>query len=1179
MSFTDRQNRLLQAEDWKKVYQSYRNADFKSYDFDSLRRTMIRYLRENYPEDFNDYIESSEYLALIDMIAFLGQNISFRIDLNARENFLELAERRESVLRMARLLSYNPKRNLAANGLLKMVSVTTSENVLDSNNTNLAEQTILWSDPSNSNWKEQFQKVLNAALPQNGIIGKPIKSSTVDGVLTQQYRIDATNLDIPVYSFSKPVNGVTTQFEIVSTDIGDNQIIEEPPLPGNNLAFVYREDGQGNGSANTGYFCHFRQGQTSNNEFAIDNPISNQTIAIDATNVNDTDVYLYQLDSIGSESRLWTKIPSIEGNNVAYNDIFLDNRFLYAVQSRIDDRINLQFSDGIFGELPKGRFRIYYRTSANKQFIIRPADLTNINIEISYLSKQGTTETLTIGFELTSVVENSATTESNERIKRVAPQTYYTQNRMVTGEDYQIGPLNTSQQIIKAKSVNRTSSGISRYFDLIDATGKYSNTNIFATDGVIYREDFETKNSFTFASRTDIEGAVENTIYPLINARSTKNFYQSKYAKIIATDLQAEWQQYSSATNISTGILANIGNIPYQVGSFAGGALRYIEPGCLLKFTAPAGYYFKEGELLEGAGTEAGASEYIWTKVISVIGSGTAQQADGSGSITFNNIVPQGAILNEVRPKFNTRFTSDVYTQIIDQIFAYKTFGVRYDQGTRQWKVIINENLDSINQFSNGKAGDNTNNQLDSSWLLLFKTNGEKYDITTRGLRYIFESDKEVNFYYDSTDKIYDQKTGKLVKDVVKVLNVNTKPDSTSPFLNDIDWEIVNDFKNTSGYVNTKKIEVSFFDADDDGTLDDPDIFDAVVAPGTDTDSKYIYFKKQNINETDVFDYYNGADIRTVGTESEIGGFSQYTNNTVFYIVDVELFKILIDSKLVITNDYKAFVGRDKLRFQYIHSASSDKRIDPSASNIIDTYLLTREYDNNFRKYLRGETSRIPLPPSSDQLFINFGAEINRTKSLTDEVIYHPVKYKVLFGSQAEADLQAVFKIVKNSEGVVNDNDVKARVISAINQYFRLENWDFGDTFNFTELATYVMNQVSPDITTFLIVPKQGDKSFGSLFQINAQPDEIFISGATVDDIEVIDSITSSRIQASGQVVTSANINNTGITSAVLGTSTPTTASTTTGTTTTTTSSSSSSGSSGSSGSGGSGGSGGGYSY
>ena len=59
MSTTQRQNRLLLAEDWKRIYQSFRNAEFQSYDFDNLRRVMIAYLRENYPEDFNDYIESS----------------------------------------------------------------------------------------------------------------------------------------------------------------------------------------------------------------------------------------------------------------------------------------------------------------------------------------------------------------------------------------------------------------------------------------------------------------------------------------------------------------------------------------------------------------------------------------------------------------------------------------------------------------------------------------------------------------------------------------------------------------------------------------------------------------------------------------------------------------------------------------------------------------------------------------------------------------------------------------------------------------------------------------------------------------------------------------------------------------------------------------------------------------
>ena len=254
MSSTDRQNRLLLAEDWKRIYQTYRNADFKNYDFDNLRRTMINYLRDNYPEDFNDYIESSEYIALIDLIAYLGQNIAFRIDLNARENFLELAERRESILRLARLINYNPKRNIAASGLLKISAVNTTESVIDSNNVNLRDQTIVWNDATNPNWYEQFIKILNRTFSINENFGKPVQKSTVNGVPTETYRIITNDrTSIPVFPFNRTVDGNNLKCEIVSTVI-DTNIVEEAPLPGNNFSILYRNDSQGAGSSNTGFF-------------------------------------------------------------------------------------------------------------------------------------------------------------------------------------------------------------------------------------------------------------------------------------------------------------------------------------------------------------------------------------------------------------------------------------------------------------------------------------------------------------------------------------------------------------------------------------------------------------------------------------------------------------------------------------------------------------------------------------------------------------------------------------------------------------------------------------------------------------------------------------------------------------------------------------------------------------
>jgi hypothetical protein len=230
-------------------------------------------------------------------------------------------------------------------------------------------------------------------------------------------------------------------------------------------------------------------------------------------------------------------------------------------------------------------------------------------------------------------------------------------------------------------------------------------------------------------------------------------------------------------------------------------------------------------------------------------------------------------------------------------------------------------------------------------------------------------------------------------------------------------------------------------------------------------------------------------------------------------------------------SDYKAFTGRSDLKFQYVHSTDVTNRIDPSVTNIIDIYLLTRTYDNDFRSYLDGNVDSKPLPMSSDSMYNNFGKQINLIKSISDEVIYHPVKYKILFGDKAETKFQAVFKVVKNSSEVVNDDDVKVRVIQAINEYFALENWDFGDIFYFSELSAYVMNQLAPDIVTFVIVPDQATQTFGSLFEIKSESDEIFISGATVDDVEIIDAVTASRLKASGTVVSSTSTSNVGITS------------------------------------------------
>ena len=111
----------FKAEDYIAKYQSFAQSNFQAYDFDTLKAAMVDYIRLNYPEDYNDWIQSSEFISLMDLIAFMGHNLAFRTDFATRENFMETAQSRDSILRLARFLGYNPTRNINSSGVLKIV--------------------------------------------------------------------------------------------------------------------------------------------------------------------------------------------------------------------------------------------------------------------------------------------------------------------------------------------------------------------------------------------------------------------------------------------------------------------------------------------------------------------------------------------------------------------------------------------------------------------------------------------------------------------------------------------------------------------------------------------------------------------------------------------------------------------------------------------------------------------------------------------------------------------------------------------------------------------------------------------------------------------------------------------------------------------------------------------------
>lgn len=1124
------ENKLLISEDWKKIYQSFKNADFKSYDFDTLRRTMISYIQENYPEDFNDFIDSSEYIALIDLIAYLGQNLSFRIDLNARENFLETAQRRDSILRLANLVSYNPKRNISASGILKVTSILTSDNVFDSNGVNLANSPIVWNDNTNPNWYQQFINVINSAMPESFIFGKPYDRKTINGVLTEQYRINSSNNNLPIFSFLKNINGTSMNFEIVpSTFFNSDTIYEETPKPKNTLSFVYKNDNQGAGSNNTGFFFLFKQGVLNFSNFSIDTPVSNEIIAINSSNINNDDVWLWQLSSNTQFDSEWKKISATIGNNIIYNSLNKNERKIFSVSTRDDDQIDLNFADGNFGDLPKGQFRVYYRQSNGLTYTIKADQFKGIVIEIPYFNKVGQVHTLSLTLSLQYTVNNSSPKESNESIQKNAPQAFYSQNRMVTAEDYNIVPLTISSEILKVKSINRISSGISKYYDIDDVSGKYSKTNIFAEDGIIYKNISNQILNFDFSNRNELFYAIKNRVEPILLMSDLKSFYYEKYERPILSDLNSSWTVVNSVSGQSRGYFKQIDNtssneIPLNLGNFTSNNFKYVTPGSLIKFIPPQGKYFnKNGKIVSVKPFEN--RDYIWSKVIQVIGDGsnTGQGAldDGTGPVILSSFVDSEAIPVEVIPKFIDILSSSFENEIIGLCLNQRNFGITINKLTREWSFISDVNLNIFDEFDLDTQGNKDNSNSDSSWLILFLWKDNRYDVNYRSIEYFFESEQETSFFTDGTSVNFDVVSRSIIKDKIKILSINYKNTSTSVSLGqDFTWEVEKSIVESDGYINPKKIKISFYDFNNSGYIENPDSFLNVVETETTSTTtgykdKFIFFEKNNdtyqlVDNSLILSFPNELLVPLeLKIDSQLYYFYDYDVNVVKeYSYQNEINQI---DPWILKTQYIAYQGRSNLKFQYTHNSGENRRLDPSKTNIIDLYVLTSAYDNDYRNWLTTGLGTEPLAPTSQSLDQNYSSFLDSIKTISDEIIFQPVKYKVLFGPAAEKNLQATFKAVKNSAIPISDNEIKTKILSAINEFFSIENWDFGQSFYFSELSTFVMNKLTPNITNFVIIPKLNN-SFGNLFEINCLGNEIFISGATVSDIQVIDALTAAQL-------------------------------------------------------------------
>jgi len=1183
---------IYQAESWTKIYQAFSQINFTAYDYSTIKLSIIDYIRIYFPESFNDFIESSELITLIESFAYVAEQLAYRVDMLSHENFISTAQRKQSILKLAKLISYSPSRNIPARGLVKITSISTTERVIDSQGVNLAGLNIIWNDPNSPLWKERFFLVMNRCL--TGSFGQFASLQQIGDVSMQLYTFNHSLNTIPngVFSFNVDTGIETFPMELVPVLLDTNGPYEKTPDVNSQLSVIYSNDGLGDGSDYTGFLMYAKQGVLSRLEYSMNEAIPNRTLSLAPINVNDTDVWVTNVSSSGAIEEIWEEVETLADQNLSFN--IIKNRKKFEVETLENDAVKLIFGDGDFSDIPVGRFFFWLRQSANRSIVIPTNRLINQPLAFQYVSPTtGMAETCGMTFSLTTTIQNSAASESIEHIRQSAPSTYYAQNRMVNAQDYNTYMLK-DQSILRLTSVNRTFAGQPKYIEWNDASGQYQNIKLFGDDLTI---DLALGiNSLSTGTGTSSRGLIDEIIEPLLSSTGIIN----TLAHISATDpltsgmvsltrrqfIEDNRQLYWNALGQRSAL---------QEKTMIQGAIDQHWYGEPIDFVTIGGISYAR---IQDPGLHPEDDGKIWLNTVARtidgvnpyipgdVGSGLQSVAwQSQFGLAFNRHTPivgtdltlTGQLTSRVlvdaltygaevitievaanssllhvssnlrgyigTGEVNLPFTSDVIDFSLSQLSTASyalmpgdALKISYsldlitDVGTGPYPfTLASSNVSSMNLLGRWEIIDgidltsaNTVNpntlpydptlytspgvRNPNSWLIWVKATlnpitqlPTSFTVNFRELK-LQVSSANTKFWYNSGVQIIDSQTKNRVYDTIRVLRSNLKPDGR-PLGHNENYDVVGPIVDSNGTVNLHALEVI-----------PSDMLNIDTSGNTLPDSilQFAEFSEAASNESNYYEYFqlDSSGIKVPGTEIA-------ASNVSFDVATYFAPGSFTSNAKIGGVYYGRTLKRTTLDFMWQHFTPYENLIDPSVSNIHDTYVLTQGYYNSISNYVQGRTAVLPIPPTPLELRNQF-ADLLDNKMLSDTVVLHPGKIKLLFGALAEPQFRAKFKLVKSSSASLSDEKLKIEVLSVINSYFGIENWDFGETFYATELFSLIHQRLPTEIASVVLVPIYSVNSFGSLFTVSSGLDEILQSAAQLSDIEIVAEFNASVLRQGG---------------------------------------------------------------
>tara|TARA_R110001632_G_scaffold233142_1_gene377138 strand:- start:115 stop:1956 length:1842 start_codon:yes stop_codon:yes gene_type:complete len=106
-----------------------RDIEYLNRDFDSFRSRLINYTQTYFPNTYKDFSSTSPGMMFIEQASYVGDVLSFYLDNQFQENFIQYALQTNNVFELAYMFGYKPKVTSVSQTILDIYQQVPSKNV------------------------------------------------------------------------------------------------------------------------------------------------------------------------------------------------------------------------------------------------------------------------------------------------------------------------------------------------------------------------------------------------------------------------------------------------------------------------------------------------------------------------------------------------------------------------------------------------------------------------------------------------------------------------------------------------------------------------------------------------------------------------------------------------------------------------------------------------------------------------------------------------------------------------------------------------------------------------------------------------------------------------------------------------------------------------------------------